>query len=91
MKRSGCRVSGVRCRAAAATALLLLVVAGCRQDMQDQPRYEPLETSSFFEDHRASRPVLPGTVPVLRWFVLGGSVGVLTAWLVLLSMAFAAT
>jgi mono/diheme cytochrome c family protein len=30
--------------------------------MHDQPRYEPLETSSFFDDHRASRPVLPGTV-----------------------------
>ncbi len=30
--------------------------------MHDQPRYEPLEASSFFEDGRASRPLLPGTV-----------------------------
>ncbi len=27
------------------------------------------------------------TVPVLRWFVLGGGVGVLVAWLALLSIA----
>ena len=27
------------------------------------------------------------TVPVLRWFLLGGSVGVLTAWVALLSIA----
>ena len=43
----------------AAAAVLTL---GCRQDMQDQPRYEPLEASAFFEDGRASRPLVPGTV-----------------------------
>jgi hypothetical protein len=42
--------------------LALLLVAGCRQDMHDQPRYEPLEPSAFFDDRRAARPVLPGTV-----------------------------
>ena len=40
----------------------LLLVSGCRQDMHDQPRYEPLEASSFFADGRASRPLVPGTV-----------------------------
>jgi hypothetical protein len=30
--------------------------------MHDQPRYEPLEASSFFADGRASRPLVPGTV-----------------------------
>jgi hypothetical protein len=40
----------------------LLLFGGCRQDMHDQPRYEPLEASSFFADGRASRPLLPGTV-----------------------------
>jgi hypothetical protein len=39
-----------------------LLIAGCRQDMHDQPRYEPLEASAFFEDGRASRPSIPGTV-----------------------------
>jgi mono/diheme cytochrome c family protein len=30
--------------------------------MHDQPKYQPLERSAFFDDQRASRPVLPGTV-----------------------------
>jgi mono/diheme cytochrome c family protein len=37
-------------------------LAGCRQDMHDQPKYEPLEASGFFADGRTSRPRLPGTV-----------------------------
>jgi mono/diheme cytochrome c family protein len=44
------------------TAVILVVGAGCRRDMQDQPRYDPLEKSGFFEDQRASRPLVPGTV-----------------------------
>jgi hypothetical protein len=43
--------------------LMLCAAAGCRQDMHDQPKYEPLEASSFFPDGRASRPLVPGTVP----------------------------
>lgn len=39
-----------------------MAAAGCRQDMHDQPRYEPLESSRFFEDGRASRPRVEGTV-----------------------------
>jgi mono/diheme cytochrome c family protein len=31
--------------------------------MHDQPRYEPLEASKFFDDGRASRPLVEGTVP----------------------------
>jgi hypothetical protein len=31
--------------------------------MFDQPRYEPLEQSDFFDDGRASRPLVPGTIP----------------------------
>jgi mono/diheme cytochrome c family protein len=47
------------------TLLLLLTGAmalACRQDMHDQPRFEPFEASSFFADGRASRPRVPGTV-----------------------------
>jgi mono/diheme cytochrome c family protein len=44
--------------ALAAAALL----AGCRQDMHDQPKWEPLEATTFFEDGRSSRPVIPETV-----------------------------
>lgn len=31
--------------------------------MHDQPRYEPLEGSSFFADQRSARPLVEGTVP----------------------------
>ena len=40
-----------------------LVFAGCRQDMHDQPRIEPLEVHDFFTNHQGSRPVPAGTVP----------------------------
>jgi hypothetical protein len=42
--------------------LLLLTLTACRQDMHDQPKYQPLERSAFFEDGRASRPLLAGTI-----------------------------
>jgi mono/diheme cytochrome c family protein len=37
-------------------------LAGCRQDMHDAPRYEPLEASTFFRDGRASRTLVANTV-----------------------------
>ena len=40
----------------------MLAAAGCRQDMHDQPKLQPLERSSFFSDQRASRPPVDGTV-----------------------------
>ncbi len=46
----------------AASALLALMAAGCRQDMHDQPRYDPMEASAFFADGRAVRPLVEGTV-----------------------------
>ncbi|HEX4129266.1 MAG TPA: cytochrome c [Pirellulales bacterium] len=44
-------------------ALALSLLAGCHHDMQDQPRYEPLEHSALFADGRSSRPLVPGTIP----------------------------
>ena len=41
---------------------VLPILAGCRQDMHDQPRYEPLEASQFFSDQRAARIPPQGTV-----------------------------
>lgn len=46
----------------AGATVVAVGLASCRQDMHDQPRYEPLEESPFFEDGRASRPLIPGTV-----------------------------
>jgi mono/diheme cytochrome c family protein len=40
----------------------LVLLAGCRNDMYDQPRYEPYEASTFFEDGKSARPLEPGTV-----------------------------
>jgi mono/diheme cytochrome c family protein len=42
--------------------LALVFFVGCVQEMADQPRYEPLEASVFFEDGRASRHPVEGTV-----------------------------
>jgi hypothetical protein len=53
--------SGALRRAALAVAALLSLIA-CRQDMHDQPKYEPLESSDFFDDGQASRPLVEGTV-----------------------------
>lgn len=45
-----------------ALGLFLLVGSGCRRDMQDQPKYLPLQASHFFNDGRSSRHLVPGTV-----------------------------
>jgi mono/diheme cytochrome c family protein len=42
--------------------LAVLVTTGCRLDMHVQPRYNPLAKSDFFEDQRAARPLVEGTV-----------------------------
>jgi hypothetical protein len=42
----------------------MLAPMGCkRDDMADQPRYDPLEPSQFFADGKSARPMVPGTVP----------------------------
>jgi len=44
---------------------LLLVLAGlpgCRQDMHDQPKYQPLQPSALFEDGTSARHPVEGTV-----------------------------
>ncbi|HZQ61241.1 MAG TPA: cytochrome c [Casimicrobiaceae bacterium] len=51
-------------------ALMLLLgvtvlLAGCERtfrDMYDQPRYQPLASSSLWPDGRSARPIVPGTV-----------------------------
>ena len=42
--------------------IALSVLSACRLDMHTQPKYKPLEQSSFFDDGRSARPVVPGTV-----------------------------
>jgi mono/diheme cytochrome c family protein len=46
----------------AALAWLAFGVTACRQDMHDQAKLEPYESSRFFADGQASRPLPAGTV-----------------------------
>ena len=46
----------------AALVVAVLAVAGCRQDMHDAPRYNPLRASTFFANGSSARPLLANTV-----------------------------
>lgn len=61
------RAAGGKRRARSASFLLstvscLLLLAGCRQDMHDQPKYRGLRASTFFADGSSARPIVEGTV-----------------------------
>jgi mono/diheme cytochrome c family protein len=43
-------------------AVCLVVIAGCRQDMHNQPKYRGLRASVFFADGSSARPLVEGTV-----------------------------
>jgi mono/diheme cytochrome c family protein len=49
-------------RRAAMVCALVAGVAGCRQDMHDAPRYDPLEASAILPGGAASQPLVDGTV-----------------------------
>jgi mono/diheme cytochrome c family protein len=44
----------------------IAVLSGCRQDMQNQPKFIPLRSSEFYSDRRSARYPVPGTVPQLE-------------------------
>jgi mono/diheme cytochrome c family protein len=39
-----------------------VLVAGCRQDMHDQPKFKPYAKSDFYADQRSARPLVDGTI-----------------------------
>ena len=41
----------------------LIFLAGCRQDMHDAPRYDPLEASATNPTASSAQPLVAGTVP----------------------------
>lgn len=45
-----------------AACLSALVLAGCHQDMWNQPKHRGLRGSAFFEDGKSARDLVPGTV-----------------------------
>src|SRR5688572_10833578 len=44
-------------------AAVCLTGAGCRRDMQDQPKMKPYRSTSFFGDGLSSRPPVEGSIP----------------------------
>jgi mono/diheme cytochrome c family protein len=52
----------VSIRLPALVALVAVAGIACRQDMHDQPKYEPFEGSEFFRDGKAMRSFVDGTV-----------------------------
>jgi len=56
------RLNSFRRIAAGASMMTLLFAAGCRQDMQDQPKIIPQRGSEFFADHRGARSQVVNTV-----------------------------
>jgi mono/diheme cytochrome c family protein len=62
LQGTGYRFSSLRGLAVSAGALALLLVAGCRQDMQNQPKFIPQRGTEFFADGRSARPQVEHTV-----------------------------
>ncbi len=54
--------SGLKCAWMLAGATALVLMAGCRQDMQNQPKLIPQRGSEMFADHRGARPQVLATV-----------------------------
>jgi len=40
----------------------MVLCAGCRHDMWEQPKYRPLDPSTFFDDGRSARPIPANTL-----------------------------
>ncbi len=55
--------SNLQCSVLFSLLAVIVLAAGCRYDMQDQPRYEYYERSEFFANEMGSRPLVEGTVP----------------------------
>lgn len=63
LRHWGARMGGrTRTFAAIGSMAVLLLVAGCRQDMHNEPKMIPQRGSDFFADHRGARPQVLHTV-----------------------------
>ena len=54
---------GIRFTSLFLTVACCLLPLACSQQMSNQPKYEPLEPSSFFDNASSARPLIEGTVP----------------------------
>ena len=53
---------GIRIQTTAVAMLSVLALAGCRQDMHNQPKFYPQRGTSFYADGRSVRPQVENTV-----------------------------
>jgi mono/diheme cytochrome c family protein len=60
-QETGNRMQKRKCVAGLSLAAML-VLAGCRQDMQDQPKFFPQRGTDFYADGRSARPQVENTV-----------------------------
>lgn len=61
MRQHGQR-DGIRATMLGVTAMGGLLLAGCRQDMQNQPKFYPQRGTEFYADGRSARPQVENTV-----------------------------
>src|SRR5215475_6433512 len=57
-----CAVAPLREKYLLLLLLGLIVITGCRRDMQDQPKMKPYRGTTFFADGLSSRQPIDGTV-----------------------------
>ena len=62
MKLAGSKYQAVIRKAAVAAGFATMLLAGCRQDMHNQPKIIPQRGSDFFADGRGARPQVVNTV-----------------------------
>jgi hypothetical protein len=62
MKQNLRKITPAKWLAIAALTLALIGLAGCRQDMHNQPKFIPLRENNFYSDGRSARPIIEGTV-----------------------------
>lgn len=63
MKKSGDRIRKTSALCLLTSLFCIFFFAGCRKDMQDQPKVKPFRSSSFYKDGMGTRPPVAGTVP----------------------------
>jgi mono/diheme cytochrome c family protein len=61
--RLGAFFAPLREKALLLLLLGLIVITGCRRDMQDQPKMKPYRGTSFFGDGTSMRQPIDGTIP----------------------------
>lgn len=65
MQATGIRqqgTAGQRIATLAVAAAAMLGLAGCRQDMHNQPKFYPQRSTNFYADGRSARPQVIGTI-----------------------------